>query len=363
MFGHDKVCKSGVAMGERKTQKHLLKARGGSNAAAVRMRQLRAAVIVCAAFGAFLVPRAVHAFPISLGTSSGVLLGGVKEFVYNSGYIVSELDWPLMPAFFAGLKLDLGEASGFLASAELQLGIPSKAGTMTDSDFLNGDGVKTHFSQSDGDLESAVFAGAQAGWGIPFTIPGGKQGIFEPYLAFEFVRLEWTAQNGYLQYPPESSAPFTPWSPSTPQVPIYGTGIIYTQTYFIPALGVKGTFPIIEGLTLTAAFTVSPYMWVSDKDSHLLRQLDFYTTMQGGLLLEPRLSAAFRISPTATVSLDVLYRHTSGLVGDVYVVGTGAAGFPSSSGYPTGQASPTSTNAGGVSLDIFSVTVSVGILL
>jgi hypothetical protein len=44
------------------------------------------------------------------------MLGEVKEFVYNSGYTVSELDWPLLPAFYAGLTLDLGAKSGFLAS-------------------------------------------------------------------------------------------------------------------------------------------------------------------------------------------------------------------------------------------------------
>ena len=173
---------------------------------------------------------------------------------------------------------------------------------------------------------------------------------FEPFIGFQFIRLDWTAQNGYLQYPPETSSPYTPWSPSTPKTPVYGTGIIYTQTYLVPAVGLKGELPVTQRLTFTVSFLVSPYLWCFDKDSHIFRQLDFYSTMQGGLLLEPRLSAAYRIGGTTSVVLDVLYRHISQLVGDSYEVGTGANGYtpvPPSTQPGPGQQSVTFVNAAG----------------
>ncbi len=177
-------------------------------------------LVVCMTVYAVVFPAHMPAYPISISTSSGVMLGIVKEFVYDNGYTLSELDWPVLPAFYAGIAVNLGDTTGFLATAELQVAIPGLAGTMTDSDFLNGDGVKTNFSESDGDIESAVLLSTQAGWGIPIETPGGAVITFEPFLAFEFIRLEWTAQNGYLQYPPETSPPYTPWSPSTPQTPV-----------------------------------------------------------------------------------------------------------------------------------------------
>ncbi|MGA2766324.1 MAG: omptin family outer membrane protease [Spirochaetia bacterium] len=320
---------------------------------------MRWLLVVCGVSGAMVFPGAAYPLPISLSTTSGVMLGGVKELVLSSGYTVSELDWPLLPAFYAGLNLDVGETAGFLASVELQVGIPSYVGTMTDSDFLNGDGVKTHFSQADGDLENAVLLSAQAGWGIPFDLPGGGTGTFEPFAAFEFIRFEWTAQNGYLQYPPETSPPFTPWSPSTPKTPVYGTGIIYSQNYLIPALGVKGAFSLTKALSMSASFILSPYLWCFDKDSHLFRQLDFYSSMHSGLLLEPRLSASYRFSPATAISLDVVYRHIAQLIGDTYEVGTGASGYTQISQLAPGQQSVTFTNGAGASLDVLNVTVSV----
>jgi len=315
---------------------------------------VRGFLVACGMLAAAALPRAAQAIPVSLSATSGVLLGGAKEFAYQTGYMLSELDWPILPAVYAGVKVDLGATSGFLASAELKLGIPTPAGTMTDSDFLNGDGVKTHYSQSDGYMESVVLVSAQAGWGIPFWIPGVGTASFEPLFSFEYIRLSWTAQNGYLQYPPQTAPPYTPWSPSTPKVPIYGTGIMYTQNYVIPALGVKASVPILDSLSVSASFLFSPFVWCSDKDSHYFRQLDFYGTMSNGLFLQPELWVTYKISAAAAVTLDVLYRHIAQLTGDLTQVTTGTTNGGQSTIFPNGT---------GASLDAVevSLTFTVGL--
>jgi len=318
-------------------------------------------LFVCGVLGAAAFDLSAQGLPVSVTTTTGTLLGWAKEFVYASGYIESELDWPLLPAFSAGLTLTLGDTSGFIASAELQMGIPTRTGTMTDSDFLNGDGVKTHFSESDGVLESALLVNIQAGWAFQFHVWGRGTVSLEPFLGFEYIRMEWTAQNGYLQYPPETSPPYTPWSPSTPQTPVYGTGIIYTQNYAIPTLGLKLLLPVTKAFTIDASFTFSPYLWCWDKDSHLLRQLDFYSSMHSGILLEPRLQAAYNVTDHASITLDVLYRHIASLIGDTYIVGTGAVGYTAIGQLAPGQESITYTNSAGASLD--AVSISLGFRL
>jgi outer membrane protease len=140
---------------------------------------------------------------------------------------------------------------------------------------------------------------------------------------------------------------------------VYGTGIIYSQNYLIPALGVKGAFSLTKALSMSASFILSPYLWCFDKDSHLFRQLDFYSSMHSGLLLEPRLSASYRFSPATAISLDVVYRHIAQLIGDTYEVGTGASGYTQISQLAPGQQSVTFTNGAGASLDVLNVTVSV----
>ena len=94
---------------------------------------------------------------------------------------------------------------------------------------------------------------------------------------------------------------------------------------------------------MSASVTFSPYLWCFDRDSHYFRQLDFYTAMHNGILFEPRLSATYQISGATAVTLDVLYRHVSSLIGDVTVIATGT--------YTGGQQSATYPNGGGASMD------------
>ena len=76
-------------------------------------RKANVLLVACEVLGAVIFPLAAHAIPISVSTTSGVMLGWVKEFVYQGSYTVSELDWPLFPAFYAGATLDVGAKSGF----------------------------------------------------------------------------------------------------------------------------------------------------------------------------------------------------------------------------------------------------------
>jgi hypothetical protein len=72
--------------------------------------------------------------------------------------------------------------------------------------------------------------------------------------------------------------------------------------------------------------------------------------MQNGILVEPRLSATYSISKISWVTLDVLYRHISSLIGDVTEITTGA--------YSGGQQSSTFPSAGGASLDVVDITAT-----
>jgi outer membrane protease len=314
-----------------------------------------------AAAVALVTARTAGAQEFSLTTSSGtgVMLGVAREFVYSGSYVVSELDWPLLPAVFVGAALDMTTGVGFIATLEAQAAVPTPSGTMTDSDFLNGDGVKTHYSQSDTTLTGAVILSAQAGWAIPLPV-NQPITLLAFFLQFEFMQFNFAASNGYLQYPPagQSSPNYTPWSPSTPKVPIYGTGIIYTQNYLIPALGLKGSVLATDNLTVNFSVAFSPYLWCFDIDTHIFRYDTFYDSLRGGLMIEPRLSAALRITPRATLSLDALYRHISGLTGDTTAVGMGVPGTGGTPviDQPPGQAT-SYPNSAGASFDAVSISV------
>jgi len=256
-------------------------------------------------------------------TSAGVLLGTSRELVLSGSYIVSQLDWAMRPLVFTGSGLRASTPEGLRASLEVLAGVPGKTGRITDKDFLNGDGEVTHFSEHDSFTEGALLLDARIG--RQFAL--GERFTIEPFAGFSLMRFKWTARDGYLQYPPEGSAPFTPWDPqATPMVFVFGTGIVYQQTWYIPAVGARATLRFGDNMEAALALGFSPYLWMNDLDNHEMRSLDFAGTLSGGLMLDPTLGVTWRLSPRSRLSLDLGYRVIWGLTGDTLMTGTGVEG-------------------------------------
>ena len=96
-------------------------------------------------------------------TSAGILIGTSRELVLSGSYIVSQLDWAMKPLVFTGSGLIATTPAGLRASLEVLAGVPGKTGRITDKDFLNGDGVVTHFSEHDSFTEGALMLDARIG--------------------------------------------------------------------------------------------------------------------------------------------------------------------------------------------------------
>jgi outer membrane protease len=296
---------------------------------------------------------------LTASTGTGILYGMAKEFVYDTSkyngqsYTQSELDWDLRSLLVTKAALKIRTAAGFAASLDVQLGIPWKTGSISDSDWLNysynGDPTKTNFSQHDCYTERAVLLDAKAGWEFPLA----SWVTLEPFLAFEFMDFKWTARDGYLQYPPGyvaglATKPY-PDSSTDVVVPVSGTGIIYQQTYYIPAVGVAAKFR--SGHTGgSISFAVSPFAFCNDVDNHEFAGNDYYDTMSNGLLLEPKISLEWEMG-RSRLTLDVSYRHIAGLIGNTTQVHIGI-------GYPPGQVANMYPNGAGASYDVASASLS-----
>ena len=239
-------------------------------------------------FGLAAVPvRADGAPPaISITTAArfGAFYGQAVEFVYNQAlspsYENSELVWALQPMVFSGAAISVDSAVGLFVTLDVRQGFAGAAGKMTDSDFLNGNGQRTHFSQSDSYAERANILDLRAGWDFL------KRGALSigAFGAFSYMDFKWSARDGYLQYPPESSPPFTPWSPNETKTPIYGTGIIYETAYFGGSIGVRSRYTFQGGFSIDASFAFTPILRCNTEDNHVLRQLDFYSCRRSGVL-------------------------------------------------------------------------------
>jgi len=128
-----------------------------------------------------------------------------------------------------------------------------------------------------------------------------------------------------------------------------GTGIIYEQTYYIPAVGVDARFRSGD-FGGAISFSVSPFVFCNDVDNHELAGYDYYDTMSNGFLLEQRISLEWQIG-RYRLSLDISYRHIGGLVGDTRQVATGIYGG-------SGPATSTYQNGAGASFDVLGAFLS-----
>ncbi len=210
-----------------------------------------------------------------VSTGMSVLYGGAQEIVWAQGnqvsYRESELDWSLKPLVLASTGIGIAGKSGFRGDFQARFAAPLPSGTITDSDYLNFDGVLTHFSQHDAYAERAIFLDLDLGWEFPL-----RAGFsVTPFVSADLALLKLSARNGYLQYPPQATAPFTPWSTSTPMVSVYGTGILYEQDTLAPAVGLRLSAVLLGSLRGTISCAVTPLVWGQAVDNHLFRQLDF----------------------------------------------------------------------------------------
>ncbi|MGA2975191.1 MAG: omptin family outer membrane protease [Spirochaetia bacterium] len=305
------------------------------------------------------------AFSISMTTSSGLLVGEGFEYVYDQGvstnYKVSELDWPFQPLFYTGAALSLSSRMGIFASLDLKQGLSGKTGTMSDSDFLNGDGVKTNLSESDCYSERDILLDLKLGYDLPLHLPF----ILGVYAGFSYMDFKWSARDGYYQYPTSgdpytidpatgtltSYGTYTQWSADETKTPLYGTGILYEQAYVIGSLGLRASYRLLDALIVGASFSFSPLAYCSTEDNHELRLVDFYSTLSGGFVIEPGLSLEYTIKPGASLKLSVDYRQLFNLMGDITQVEEGTTSTASDNNYFAGpDSASTSTNGSGAAL-------------
>jgi outer membrane protease len=325
----------------------------------------------------FLVPAATQgqgsspAYTLSTSASMGMLYGSAFEELYNQSvatdYKNSELWWPFQPLFYAGAGLDFRSRLGIFASLDLREGLDGRTGTMTDSDFLNGDGVKTNYSESDCYTERAILLDLKVGYEAPL-VPRLRLGGF---VGFSYMDFKWSARDGYYQYPTSGSGyyidssgvvqdpkPYTPWSAGETKTPIYGTGILYEQAYLIGSLGVRASYRILDALTLAGSCSVAPLAFCYTEDNHELRTIDFYSTLKGGIMVEPDISAEYAIKPGASLKLALAFRSLFNLKGDITQVDQGTTSTESGYDYYAGpDSSTTGANDSGASISMLDVSL------
>jgi len=242
-----------------------------------------------------------HGQSLSLGVSTGLLFGNGELNVYRDGRSynkLSELLWHFSPVFYLGvdLRYDWQIPSSKLklfADGFFKFGIPGKTGNMEDRDWLDNQNADklTHYSVHNNRTESAILIDVNIG--VSFTI--FNRFLLKTYISYGFTRVSWTAGGGSFLYPQADGG-------HEPNI-IKGAAVTYRQTWNILSPGISFYGEFNRYFNIEIFFKISPLIWVSVKDEHLLRDLEITGSMFGGLFIEPGFHFTFRLDTFVSFTL------------------------------------------------------------
>ncbi len=216
-------------------------------------------------------PPVSHSVELQLGS----FFGGMDELVYEKGqsHEMSRLEWEENFVPYIDLRYKL-EFRNFFSGVSLITGVPVKSGYMRDYDYLLADkNTASHFSQHDAVFDKHLEVYPEIGWG-----KNVGNWYFSGSVGFLYRKRQWSAVNGYTQYPPKGAY----WSPEVIKVQQFGTIITYEESLWTPVLTLYSDYAINPQFKLGAMATWHPYLSINTTDTHILKLTRFEDKMKGG---------------------------------------------------------------------------------
>ncbi|MDR2795102.1 MAG: omptin family outer membrane protease [Spirochaetaceae bacterium] len=257
---------------------------------------------------------------LSFAAVGGLLSGESEEIVYrstSSSTKLSQLLWDLKPLAYAGVQARYSwfgpkGAWGVFAGVSSKFGIPGETGLMEDRDWVLRDypDVLTNYSVHDNNTESAVLVDAHIGVSRRVS----QKFLLKAFLSYGFMYFSWRAHGGCFLYADidlNNDGKKDGGFGTFPPIDV----ISYEQGWHIlsPAAAFYGEFNRYFDIELT--IKLSPFIWFSAEDRHIMRDLTVTDTGKGGFFIEPGLTFSFKPKDAVAISLSVSYRNISGVRG------------------------------------------------
>ncbi len=247
-----------------------------------------------------------------LSASGGIRSGKVQEFVYESDYTLSRLDWntPVIPVFGLSGRFDIFHA---IVDLSVDSAIPVKLGSIQDYDWMGTDKSKyTNFSDHELIVNRLCDLEAKVGYDfnlMNFGVPVDLSII--PQIGFLFRSQKYEAYNGYTQYAKTGEY----WSDSIEKTYYSGTGVNYEVASYMPFLSLESEYAIDTSWKVKIFGRFFPYIYSAAKDNHLhdgIRK-QFNDYMKNGLGFSVGTEAAWK-----NFSLQFSYEWFKCKEGDTY---------------------------------------------
>lgn len=242
---------------------------------------------------------------VSVQASVGLVNGAAQENVYSSvgggRYHLSELDWDIRNVVMVGGEVSVAIKQTVWLNAGLWGAATQGNGQMNDWDWLleTPGSPWTDWSRSTVDVTKAWLLDLNANVELMRFGALGLRGI----VGYKYNTWTWEDHGSQHIY---STDPTTPGGfRNDVRADPPDTGVIYEQDINIPYVGVGANY-VTGRWTLDAYALYSPFIFATDYDQHLLRDLTFKEDFNGGQYFGAGLrgTCTFLTRGYATLGLD-----------------------------------------------------------
>jgi outer membrane protease len=187
------------------------------------------------------------------------------------------------------------------AGGIFKFGIPGNTGQMEDRDWTDSrySDWLTHYSVHDNDTKNAMLIDANIG--VSLTI--FEKHLIKMFIAYNYMNFYWSATGGSFLYPREDDGGVYLAEPIEV--------ITYEQTWNILSPGIAFYGEFNRYFDIEVYIKISPFIWLSAKDEHLLRDLVVTEEIFVGFFIEPGFTFSFTPNDTIGLSLSFSYRNIS----------------------------------------------------
>lgn len=222
-------------------------------------------------------PRKEHEFHLFIEPEAYYLYGEEDEYVFlddtkNSEGTLSKLEWQERDVKLYGGKIG-GSFDSFGLEFQIHSAIRGDSGEMYDSDWVNLDDVKTHYSVNNNELDSFFRLGVMAYFDFhPFSSFRGFSLAPTAEFAYKNILFSSTNIEGWYGVQGKDGI-YSSWdSPSAIHYPNKKSillGVDYEKIVFYTFIGGQAKLDLVNGrMHLTVGGAVSPYSYAKTEDKH-----------------------------------------------------------------------------------------------
>jgi outer membrane protease len=251
---------------------------------------------------------------------TGIFYGQAEEIVYQdsqSSDYLSQLLWDLKPLAYAGAGLSFSlnerkDAVGLYTDLSFRVGIPAQTGIMEDRDWKK-PSTLTNYSVHYNYITQAFLTDFTLGISLPLKHQNRILAFLNLETALSYRYFDWVARDGYYQYDVTNG-----WDTSDPITLLSGDVLEYYQQWLTVSPGFAIAVPILSRWLVEVSLNISPgWIWIWDRDNHILTNTKYYDYLTGGSLVDCGLTISYSFNTHLGLESTVSYRYIRNSRGDI----------------------------------------------